>query len=71
MTTNQTPRRRRRARRARRAPEPRKPLVSQRALLLVVAAVGAGLWAASSPAAGTAITVAAAVLVLLNGMTGE
>lgn len=68
MTTNEPARHTRRVRQDR---GPRRPLFSQRTLLLVAAAVGAGVWAASSPAAGTAITVAAAVLVLLNGATDE
>lgn len=50
-------------------PEPRKPLISQRALLLLAIAVGVGFWAADAPAVAPAITAAVAVLVLLHDVT--
>lgn len=49
----------------------RRPLLSQRTLLIVIAAIGAGMVAAASPTTAVALTVGAAVLALLHNVTGE
>jgi hypothetical protein len=65
MTKNLMPRN------SRRDPDPRRPLLTQRTLLIVIAAIGAGAVAAASPTTAVALTVGVAVLALLHNVTGE